>query len=228
MLRYSVPAPRTERELMGNSARIAGQSLGQIARASGIQVPATQKYAKGWIGELIEISLGATAASLPEPDFQHIGVELKTLPVNKNGRPKESTYICTVPLTATTGLKWSNSTVKKKLERVLWVPVEADPSIVIFNRRIGNPFIWSPEYEQWAALQADWEEFMEYISLGRLDRIDSRHGKVLQIRPKAANSRVRVKMPTATGETGLTLPRGFYLRTGFTGEILKTSLKFRV
>ena len=55
---------------------------------------------------------------MPEPDFQHIGVELKTLPVDQNFRPKESTYVCTVPLIRNAGAIWETSTVKLKLSRV--------------------------------------------------------------------------------------------------------------
>lgn len=213
---------------MENAGRLAGRTLGQIARECGVEVPGNQKRAKGWIGRLMELSLGATASSLPEPDFEYIGVELKTLPVNRRGRPKESTYICTVPLTGINGLEWGQSTVKKKLDRVLWVPVEADNTLSVQSRRIGNPFLWSPDREQLEALRTDWDEFMERIALGELDLIDSRHGRVLQIRPKAANAGARARIPTASGEAGSTLPRGFYLRTGFTWEILKsTKLKVK-
>lgn len=205
------------------AGRLAGRTLGQVADVLGVVIPNNQKRAKGWIGNLIEVALGATAASQPEPDFQNIGVELKTLPLNKNGRPRESTYICTVPLAAADGHEWHRSTVRKKLNRVLWVPVEADPGLVLPLRRIGNPFIWSPDQIQQEILRTDWDEFMERIVLGELDRIDSRHGKALQIRPKAANAGSRTGTPTNTGDPGLTLPRGFYLRAGFTWEILKRS-----
>lgn len=224
---HTISPPKTERELLHRAGRLAGRTLGQIAGEWGVAVPRDQKRAKGWIGNLMELSLGATASTQPEPDFEYIGVELKTLPVNHNGRPRESTYVCTVPLTLVNGLEWRSSTVKKKLDRVLWVPVEADPALAVASRRIGNPFIWSPDQQQQEALRTDWEEFMERIVLGDLDRIDARHGKVLQIRPKAAHAGARIRTPTASGETGQTLPRGFYLRTGFTWQLLESS-KFRV
>jgi len=171
---------------------------------------------------MLETCLGATASSLPEPDFQAIGVEMKTLPVNHNGKPKESTYVCMVPLTSITNRQWNESVVKRKLSRVLWVPVEADPGIPLPLRRLGDAFIWSPDLDQENRLRKDWEELTEMIGLGELDQISSRHGEILQIRPKAANSKARVKTWTASGEAGETLPRGFYLRPAFTGEILET------
>ena len=40
-----------------------------------------------------------------------------------------------------------------------------------------------------ALLQRDWEEQMELIALGRVDEISGHLGDVMQIRPKAANSK---------------------------------------
>ncbi len=168
----------------------------------------------------MELCLGATASSRPEPDFQYIGVELKTLPINHIGKPKESTYVCTVPLTVEADISWSGSVVKRKLSRVLWLPVEADASIEFAQRRIGSAFLWSPDPQQEADIRTDWQELMDMIYMGEIDKISSQHGKVLQIRPKAVNARALTKTATATGEPGLTLPRGFYLRTSFTHNLL--------
>jgi len=178
-------------------------------------------YAKGWAGQLLEVALGATAGSLSEPDFREIGVELKNIPVTPAGQPRESTYICTVPLLDMSGQTWRTSNVWRKLARVLWIPIEANRQIPIGERCIGNPLLWSPDSEQEKILQSDWEHFAEHISMGQLDRITSRHGHYLQIRPKAANSKI---LSTGIGETGefiQTLPRGFYVRALFTADILR-------
>lgn len=199
---------------------IAGQSLGQLARTLNVTLPQQLLNAKGWPGQLVEMALGATASSLPEPDFQHIGVELKTLPINAQGRPKESTHVCTVPLTHNDGLTWQTSWVRQKLARVLWVPIEADPAVPLGERCIGTPLLWSPSAGQEAILQQDWEELMDMVCLGQLEQITAHYGIYLQIRPKAADARA---LCPATGEDGdaiLTLPRGFYLRAKFTAEIL--------
>ena len=216
----SVSQPKSETELLKNAKRITGKTLSQLAGLVGITAPDNQKRAKGWSGEIVETLLGASASSLPEPDFQLIGVELKTIPINKKGRPKESTYVTTVPLTKLHDLSWENSNVKLKLSRVLWVPIESDPSIPLPKRRIGDPILWSPTEQQENDIRTDWEELMGMINLGELDRISSRLGKVLQIRPKAANARALVQSINESGELGLSLPRGFYLRSSFTHSIL--------
>jgi DNA mismatch repair protein MutH len=217
----TTPPPRSETELMENARRLAGKTLKLAAQELGLDLPPGQRRAKGWIGELAEVFLGASAGTLSEPDFQLIGVELKTLPVGANGKPRESTYVCTVPLTNTSGLSWETSTVKRKLNRVLWLPVEADPALPMAQRRFGSAILWSPDARQEAALRGDWQELMDMVAMGELDRITSHYGRYLQIRPKAANARALGQAYDEDGNPALTLPRGFYLRTSFTRQIVK-------
>jgi len=214
-------APASEAELGERARAIAGRTLGALACELGWPVPAHVGRAKGWVGELVEAALGASAASRPGPDFAHLGVELKTVPVDRTGRPRESTYVCSVPLHESSGIDWACSPVRRKLERVLWVPVEAEPSLPLGERRVGSALLWSPSADEDAALKSDWDELMDMVCFGRLHRITAHHGQYLQIRPKAADSRARRQ---ATGEDGArepTLPRGFYLRASFTRAILR-------
>ena len=216
--------PGSESDLLSRCRTLAGKSLGQVASELDIAVPASRSGAKGWAGQLIEHYLGASAASKPEPDFQALGIELKTIPVNRRGRAKETTFVCMTPMTVSAGLRWSDSTVRHKLERVLWVPIEADPGILPINSRVGNAFLWSPSAEQARVLEQDWHELIEMICFGEFDRISAKHGEYLQVRPKAASSASLARATLADGEAGLTLPRGFYLRTRFTNMLLKKKL----
>ncbi len=212
--------PANEAELLNSAIRLAGCTLGELADRRRIDVPDDLKRAKGWVGELLELMLGATAGSRPVPDFEDLGVELKTIPLNRCHRPQESTFVCVAPLARTTGLGWENSVVKTKLGRVLWVPVEAAHEIPVANRRIGRPLLWSPSLDDAEILRADWEEHIEQIALGRLDELDARLGTYLQIRPKALNRHDRTNASSDTGAPTNALPRGFYLRTCFTRKIL--------
>ena len=213
--------PLSESELLAQARRLAGLALGELARLLDQPVPRDLRSAKGWVGQLLETALGASASARPEPDFRHIGVELKTLPLNARGEPRESTYVCTVPLTGNTGLHWETSWVRRKLARVLWMPVEADAAIPLGERRLGMPLLWSPEPAEEAILRQDWEELMEMVVTGRLEELSARHGTWLQIRPKAANARARCHGYDAEGHLTETLPRGFYLRAAFTRRLLE-------
>jgi DNA mismatch repair protein MutH len=212
--------PQSEEELMRRAHALAGQCLAAIAEGMGLAVPQNLNRHKGWVGQLLEQALGADAESLPEPDFRAIGVEMKTLPVDHNGKPRESTYVCTVPVEAGLEPSWEESWVCRKLSRVLWLPVEAQPGIPLPQRRIGTPLLWSPSDEEARVLQQDWEELGEMMRMGELELITARMGNVLQIRPKAAHSRVRCRGIGADGEAIITHPRGYYLRPTFTHAIL--------
>ena len=214
--------PRSEAELLARARSLAGHTLGELARAQGWPVPGTSRSGKGWPGQLIEHALGASAASRPEPDFTHIGVELKTIPVDGQGRPRESTYVCSVPLGAGASSPWERSHLRRKLARVLWVPLLCADDLGIAERRIGSPLLWSPDAATEAALRADWEEFMELICVGRVDEIRGHFGTCLQIRPKAASGRSRRRAVGPEGIPVSTLPRGFYLRAGFTAALLES------
>ncbi|MCH1918441.1 DNA mismatch repair endonuclease MutH [Shewanella sp. A3A] len=213
--------PVTIDELMQRAEALAGLTLADVAQALSITVPANLNRDKGWIGQLLETALGAEAGSKPEQDFLHLGIELKSIPLNANGLPLETTYVCVAPLNNVTGLSWQQSLVYHKLQRVLWIPVEGERSIPIGERHIGMPILWQPNAEQQRQLQQDWEEIMELISLGKVSQISARHGEVLQLRPKAANSKVLTESIAEDGNVQLTNPRGFYLKTQFTAEILR-------
>ena len=217
--------PCSEPELLRRTESLAGKTFQKVAAETGLALPADHKRAKGWAGEIAEVYLGATAANRSEPDFLDIGVELKTLPLGGSGLPRESTYVCSVALREMPGQRWKNSPVRRKLSRVLWLPLEADKSIPFDRRRFGSAFLWSPGAEDEAILENDWNELMELVTMGRLDEISSTRGVYLQIRPKAANARSLGKSFDTEGRPIETLPRGFYLRTAFTKKILERHLE---
>ncbi|MFC3031875.1 DNA mismatch repair endonuclease MutH [Pseudoalteromonas fenneropenaei] len=213
--------PRSIAELMQRVDSIAGLTLGELAAAHQFKTPDDLLREKGWPGQLIEHVLGASAGSRPVPDFEHLGIELKTLPLGFNGKPLETTYVSVVPLVNITGLCWQNSVVKHKLTHVLWLPVLAERDIAPVDRTIGSGFLWQPNAAQEQQLRQDWEEQMELVALGKVEEISGHLGEVLQIRPKAAHSKVLTDAIGPAGKLIKTLPRGFYLKTQFTAEILR-------
>lgn len=214
-------SPQSLEELLDRAHQMAGLSLGQLAAGLSWPVPANLRRDKGWIGQLIEQELGALAGSRPEQDFLHLGVELKTIPIDSRGKPLETTYVCVAPLMDVGGLRWEQSLVKHKLEQVLWIPVEGERSIPLADRRIGTPVLWRPSMTESEQLRQDWEEIMELIAIGKVTGLTARHGEVLQLRPKAANAAAKTECIMEDGTVGLTNPRGFYLKTNFTQAILR-------
>ncbi|KKZ58741.1 DNA mismatch repair endonuclease MutH [Haemophilus haemolyticus] len=216
--------PQTLEQLLSQAQSIAGLTFGELADELHIPVPPDLKRDKGWVGMLLERALGATAGSKAEQDFSHLGVELKTLPINAEGYPLETTFVSLAPLVQNSGVKWENSHVRHKLSCVLWMPIEGSRHIPLRERHIGAPILWKPTAEQERQLKQDWEELMDLIVLGKLDQITARIGEVMQLRPKGANSRAVTKGIGKNGEIIETLPLGFYLRKEFTAGILKAFL----
>ena len=211
----------TERELITKASLLRGTTLGELARQYELTVPSNTIKSKGWVGELLELALGATAGNRSVPDFESLGIELKTLPLTAQLQPKESTFVCSAPISNISASDWESSSVCKKLDKVLWVPFEADTSIDISLRRVGNIFLWSPSSQDIQILKRDWEEHMETIALGQIEEIDGRRGEYLQIRPKGYSSKDRTKTFDLDGAPLMSNPRGFYLRTLFTRKILE-------
>ncbi|WP_306310526.1 DNA mismatch repair endonuclease MutH [Xenorhabdus aichiensis] len=212
--------PENEQQLLERANSLAGLSMGELAAQTNLPIPPDLKRDKGWVGMLLEYYLGASAGSKPEQDFEHIGIELKTIPVDKNGSPLETTFVCVAPLTGNSGIRWENCHVKRKLSRVLWIPVEGEREIPLAERRVGSPLLWSPDPIEEELLRRDWEELMDLIVLGKVENITARHGEVLQLRPKAANSRALTEAIGEFGQPIMTLPRGFYLKKNFTAPLL--------
>ncbi|WP_439258105.1 DNA mismatch repair endonuclease MutH [Lonepinella sp. BR2271] len=222
-----ISSPLTEQALLQRANAIAGLTFAELAEELGISVPADLKRDKGWVGQLIETALGAKAGSKPEQDFAHLGIELKTIPINAQGYPLETTFVSLAPLVQNSGVDWQHSHVKHKLSKVLWIPVQGERSIPLAERYIGQPILWQPNPQQEQRLRQDWEELMEYIVLGQVEQINATLGEVLQLRPKGANSRALTKGIGKHGELIDTLPLGFYLRKAFTAEILQNFLQAR-
>lgn len=215
-----MPPPTSPGELLARAELIAGLRLGELAARFSVPVPEDLRRAKGFVGGLVERALGATAGSRTGPDFPELGIELKTLPVDRAGRALESTFVCTIELSEIGSSEWEESRLWSKLRQVLWMPVEGVRGVPVAERRLGSPFLWRPTEQDVARLRTDWEALSSLIALGRTGELTGHLGKVLQVRPKAARGASRRRAYDADSASYSEQPKGFYLRAGFTTEIL--------
>lgn len=213
-------APQTEEALLARCQRIEGLTFSQLGLGLDMEMPLDPLHRKGWLGQAIEQALGADASTKSMPDFQALGIELKTIPIAASGKPTESTFVTTIPLLTIHQQHWETSQCFAKLKRVLWILVEGDTQIPYPHRRIGSGFIWSPSAAQETVLAADWNYLTLKISTGQLEMIDATVGDYLQVRPKGACGKSLCDGFDAEGNKIKTLPRGFYLRSQFTSTLL--------
>jgi DNA mismatch repair protein MutH len=200
--------------LLARARALDGVTLGEVAAAHGVGVPADLRRRKGWVGELIERELGVENAGAG-PDFPELGVELKTVPVDAAGAPLESTWVGVVDLESR---DWSRSRTRAKLTRVLFVPVSGRGAPG--GRVIGRAVLWEPDPVDEQVLRTDWEEHVEVLALGEHWQVDARRGVALQMRPKAARGADTHWTLDDEGEWARTQPKGFYLRRAFVRRIL--------
>lgn len=210
--------PADEAALLRCAEGLAGRTLGELAQWLGRALPARPERAKGWMGQLMEAALGAPPSNEAGPDFAALGVELKTLPVDLQGVPRASTFVCQAPLDLRLSAAWSESRPKAKLSRVLWVPVVGEAPLP--ERRVGACFLWRPAPDEEDLLRADYEEIAELVHAGQANRISARVGRALQLRPKAADNQRETWVVDAAGGWMTAQPRGFYLRRSFTLALL--------
>ena len=208
-----------ERELSRRLAALPGRTLGALALEHGVLPPSgSASRSKGWTGLLLEKALGATAGSRAEPDFPALGIELKSVPVDALGQPLESTFVSSLDLSAVDH-RWEVSPVRKKLARVAWVAVEAEPPL--FERRCTRAFLWSPSPEDEAQVRDDYEEIVDLLEEGFA--VKAELGKALQLRPKGRDALHLRWSINEEGERSRTPPRAFYLRRSFTRRLLSTT-----
>lgn len=209
-----------QNELLAKAQELSGLSFFQLAQCLNLAVPTQTTHAKGWLGQAVEKYLGASSGSLPQPDFPELSIELKTVPVDKNARVLESTYVTVLSLLSDLEYDWQSSVCYKKLQNVLWIPVEGEKNIPFHQRRIGQARLWSPNEQQYLVLKQDWENIMEMVVTGKVEKLNGSIGHYLHVRPKAANASVITDSFDEDANLIKTLPRGFYLRTRLTNQIM--------
>ena len=216
-------APESIDDLLARAHALAGTSVGALAASLGVDARGDAVRTKGTPGAILERALGATGGSTKTHDFPELGVELKTIPVDEAGAPVESTYVCTLSLGDADEQEWATSWVRAKLARVLFVPLVGSSEVAWQDRRIGPPLLWSPSAEQEDVLHADFDDLVGLVGVGRIEELTAHRGRWLQVRPKARHGGVRTVAWGSEREAIATVPRGFYLRTRFTGAILRDS-----
>ncbi len=217
-------SPETFEELINSLNSIVGKTISELAKIANVPLPISTTHGKGFTGELLEILLGATAENRPIPDFPNLGLELKTLPVDKNLVPLESTFFCHAPLTGIRHLTFENSALYSKIKRVLFVVVTAQRDMDFEDRRIAGYFFFTPSEAQFNQIKSDYDELYEMIKTGHVESINARIGQIMQLRPKCANGKALTDCIGLDGEIIKTRPRGFYMRRSFTKELIEKEL----
>ena len=206
--------------MLARAVALSGRTVSDVAAMFGLEVPETLKYHKGFVGQLLEIALGAAGDNEQGPDFPSIGVELKSIPIRPDGRPLESTWVTRATSPVHGAIDWESSAVWMKLRRVLWVPVVVEPEQSVGARIIGSPLLWSPNASEYELLRRDWTDLTERLLLGGWEDVHAGIGDALQLRPKGRWGSDASVAADADGRAQRVQSKGFYLRSRFTRDVL--------
>ncbi len=213
-------APHDFDELISRLNSIVGKSVETLANEYLQKLPVSPLHGKGFVGELMEMCLGATAKNKSIPDFPELGLELKTLPVDSTFKPLESTFITYAPLDNIRFLTFEKSSLYAKISRMLFVIVLASREMTYAERKIMGYFFYTPSKDEFTKIKNDYEEIYEQITMGNIEHITAKFGSIVQLRPKCANGQNLTACIGPDGKNILTRPRGFYLRRTFTEQLV--------
>ena len=203
---------------------IVGRSLQELATLAKVHIPENNLNGKGFCGQLLEIFLGANAHNLSQPDFLNLQIELKTLPVNSDLSPQESTFICSADINPERYIPFEHSALYHKIKNILFVLLLAPKGLPIKDRRIIGYFFYQPDQNELDQIATDYNEFCELIFSSNARSINGSLGNIIQMRPKAAHSNVFTPIRDSQGQTTYAGPKGYYLRASYTKKLIAHAL----
>ena len=211
--------------LLAHARALVGVRLGDLADDLGLPVPTGGLRTKGWAGQIIEHELGVETGGARGPDFAALAIELKTVPVDAQLGPRESTAVCQIDPVAIAGESWETSYARRKLARVLFVALEVPPDARSpADRSVAAVRLWSPSADEDTLLRADFTMFVrDFFRRGRAAAITGQLGHVLQVRPKGRNAADQRDGYDERGQPVRVGKHGFYLRPAFVASILRAA-----
>jgi DNA mismatch repair protein MutH len=200
------------RTLLATARTWAGRVVDDVAASA-----TTGPWNKGGVGQRLEAALGLSPR-FDDVDDPLSGVEVKTLPfrVDADGRPRvlEATFVTSATASDLVHETWSTSRAKKKLTRVLFIPVERATHVV------GTSFLYEPDPATLDVLRHDWEDLADLVARGLGFACSSRRGTILHLRPKARDASVVTHVDVVDDADVALRPQGFYLRRAFTQALV--------
>ncbi|QJC35873.1 MutH/Sau3AI family endonuclease [Enterobacteriaceae endosymbiont of Donacia sparganii] len=204
---------------------ITGYSIIDIARWLNYKIFNNFKQDKGIIGKLIEFYLiGKQNNNLSNQDIPYLGIEIKTITINKKNKIINDCFICSFPLINKNTLLFYKKKLDNKISKILWIP------IIIKNintplpmRKIGKPFFWVPSVKEKIKLNYDWNNLIKLLIIGEIKNINSYNGYILLVKNKG-NKKQLTKTIDKTGKIISIIPRSLYFKKKFLNYLLKKNL----
>jgi DNA mismatch repair endonuclease MutH len=155
----------SEKHLLEKAHELKGKLISDLIKGNHLQ-----DIGKGAIGNIIERDgFGVANNNDARPDFPHLGIELKVLPLKKNtdGKlsVKERTKICSINYQELIDETWVDSHARGKLQKILFVFYVHDASNLL-NCQIVDHFLFELEHSEEPLIRSDWKRTQERVREG--------------------------------------------------------------
>src|SRR5207237_1426991 len=128
---------------------VVGVPFRELAPALGIDLPADATRRKQAGGDVVEKVLQIAKNSIPKPDLEYLGTEVKTIPLNTRSRPREWTKISAFNIASVVAeADFRRSSVFAKLRSILFVPVMKTNNDAPDFWYLRPSFLWLPTESQ--------------------------------------------------------------------------------
>lgn len=178
------PAREFEVETLARLRPYVGRSFDDLAAIAG----RTGFGGKNAVATITRSLLGQRTAG-GTGEFARFGIEVKTVPVDAQGRIVEAMSFPAFHHEELIFEEWETSDLLGRLNRLLIVPVHRGKKAPLAQTRLGTPFFWSPTEEELVGIGAEWERFRHLIEIGQArDLPRQSETTYIHVRPKARDA----------------------------------------
>ena len=205
----TVNSDNFEDEIINKISELKNLTLRQVADRFEIKVP----NGKNAAATIVKKAIGFKNVNSKIKEFEQIGISIKIISVGKKDyMPYEAVSFPTFKFKElikerfyegeTEFEEWDSCTLLKDLNRILFIPVLKDElkDSKVEDKKIGQPFFWSPSNEELILIEKEWENYIKEINDGKVKitrkpvkngyqeingLIGSKYTKIIHIRPHA-------------------------------------------
>jgi DNA mismatch repair protein MutH len=213
-------------DLLRIYTEIQGIPFRELAETLGYDITKDPKSMKSAAGDIAELVAGKKPDALPQADLSDFDIEVKTVPLDLSGYPRENTKITALNYTSLLKETWETSHVYGKVRVVLFVPIVKEDTNRPEAWYVRSPFIWMPSRDQLSAIRKDWETIKEMVRRG--EQLTATVGEHLIANTSGqGKGRDARSYQLPDGRTIEVKTRAFFLRRTLVAEILKANIRFR-
>ena len=214
-------------DLLRVYTEIQGIPFRELAETLGYDISKDPKSMKSAAGDIAELVAWKKPDSLPQADLSEFDIEVKTVPLDLIGSPRENTKITALNYKSLLKEKWETSHVYEKVRVVLFVPIVKEDVDRPEAWYVRSPFIWMPSRDQFAVIRKDWETIRRMVRRGEKLTTKGVGEYLIANTSGQGKGRDDRSYQLADGRTIDVKTRAFFLRKKFVAEVLKANIEFR-